>query len=297
MQGWIKLHRKILNHWVSDEPECFAVWMRMLIEANHDSKKRMFNGELIEIKRGQLIFGYPKFSAKSGVSIAKLRRYLTTFKKEGLIDRQISNKYSLITITSYDDYQDSTGKEQAENSRSTGAPQHLKNVKNVKNNNTIVSSKNETAKNDKYCDEFDWIWERKPPRQGTNSKHDAYKACKARLKAGETWHDMAQGLIRYTKFIVGTGKMNTEHVMMMRTFFGPSCHFKQDWSFTDATNTKHNANASAAEQVKAAWEAKQQSGSSKTLGAGGEPVRTEMDKRLGDDAERNPDAVTIEHNT
>jgi len=121
----------------------------MLIEANHDSKKRMFNGELIEIKRGQLIFGYPKFSAKSGVSIAKLRRYLTTFKKEGLIDRQISNKYSLITIASYDDYQDSTGKEQAESSRSTGAPQHLKNVKNVKNNNTIVSSKNETAKNEK----------------------------------------------------------------------------------------------------------------------------------------------------
>lgn len=300
MQGWIKLHRKILNHWVADEPECLAVWVRLLIEANHTTTKRLFNGRMIDIERGQLLFGLQRFTQKSGVSIAKLRRYMRLFEAEGMIDRQKDNKYSLITITCYEDFQDSTGKEHSNVTQTSSKEQHYKNVKNVKNDNNMnVVSKDTTTKKPNgtnvYPEEFEWIWERRPPREGTNNKHDAFKAAKARLKQGHTWHEMAQGVIAYTKYLNNSGDLGTRHVLMLRTFLGPALHFKSDWSFNDATNTKNKPNTSAAEQVKAAWAAKQQSGSSETLGVGGEPVRPEVDQGLGDDTERDTNAVTLEH--
>lgn len=289
MQGWIKIHRQLLEHWVADEPECLAVWVRMLIEANHATKKKLFNGRMTEIQRGQLLFGLQRFSEKSGVSIAKLRRYLKLFMSEGMIDRQVDNKYSLITITCYDDFQESTGKKQAENKLTTSEKQHLKNVKNVKNSNTSVVSDDTTRRKPTgsiiYPDEFNWIWERRPPRVGTNNKHDAFKAAKARIKGGCTWKELAQGLINYSRFLEKTGSLNTPHVMMLRTFFGPAQHYKSDWSIDNDTNTKNNTGGkSAAEQVKAAFSAEEQRNqSSGAVGDGGQLVRTEMDQGLGAD--------------
>ncbi len=145
LNGWIKLHRKILDNWVSQEPELFAVWMRLLIEANHSDAKKMFNGSLVEIKRGQLIFGLPAFSAKSGVSVAKLRRYLDMLKADSMIDRQTTSKYSIITITCFDQYQlddrQIAGKSQADDRQIAGKQQHYKNVKNVNNEKEVVKEK------------------------------------------------------------------------------------------------------------------------------------------------------------
>lgn len=136
MQGWIKLHRKILDHWCASEPEALAVWCRLMLEANHKTNKKMFNGKLIEIKRGQLIFGLNAFSAKSGVSVAKIRRYLKLFETEQMISKQITSKFSVITITCFDDYQgddkQNTSKTQADDKQAT-TPKECKNEKNERN--------------------------------------------------------------------------------------------------------------------------------------------------------------------
>jgi hypothetical protein len=118
-----------MSHWCSEEPEALAVWVRLLMEANHSSIKKLFNGVLVEINRGQTVFGLEAFSKKSGVSIAKLRRYLDLFEKEGMIDRQKTSKYSLITITCYDKYQSEAGKEQADHNQIASKSQHYKNDK------------------------------------------------------------------------------------------------------------------------------------------------------------------------
>jgi hypothetical protein len=135
--GWIKLHRKIMDHWVSQEPELLAVWVRLLCEANHSDVKKLFNGSVVTIKRGQLIFGLDAFSVKSGVSVSKLRRYIKLLETDSMIDRQKTSKYSIITVTCFDDYQSidrqTTGDQQAIDRQSTGNRQHYKNVKNVEN--------------------------------------------------------------------------------------------------------------------------------------------------------------------
>lgn len=133
--GWIKLHRQLLDNWIMSEPEALSVWIRFLLEANHEPKKKILNGSLVEVKRGQLIFGLEAFSARSGVSIAKLRRYLKLLEQDGMIDRLKTAKYSIITIASFESYQSGdrqiASKQQA-NDKQIATPKECKNVENVK---------------------------------------------------------------------------------------------------------------------------------------------------------------------
>lgn len=105
MTGWIKLHRSLMDHWIWGEPEAVVFWVALLMDANHTTVKKLFNGSLVEIKRGQLLFGLESFEKKTGISIRKMRRYLSMMEKEGMIDRQKRNKYSLISIANYEKHQ------------------------------------------------------------------------------------------------------------------------------------------------------------------------------------------------
>ncbi|AHK11851.1 hypothetical protein S349_61 [Shewanella sp. phage 3/49] len=154
LHGWIMLHRKILDNWVSQEPEMLAVWIRILLEANHTDTKRMFNGCHIEIKRGQLIFGLNAFSLKSGVSESKVRRYIKLLEKDGMINRLKTNKYSLISIVNFDSYQgdnsQDTCKPHSNDNQNTIKQQHRNNVKNENNDNKeIMPTKKTPAKKNK----------------------------------------------------------------------------------------------------------------------------------------------------
>lgn len=91
-------------------------------------------------------------------------------------------------------------------------------------------SKQETAKAAKpYPDEFEWIWKHKPERAGGNGKKSAYNACRARIKAGATWRELAEGVKRYAAHCKSEGKIGTPYVMQMTTFFGPDEHFRNEW--------------------------------------------------------------------
>lgn len=130
--GWIKVHRALLDHWCATEPEALSVWVRLLCEANFENKKSMINGCLIDVERGQLVFGLDAFSNKSGVSVAKLRRIISMLESDGMISRQKTSKYSLISISCYDKYQEDdrqiAGKSQAKDNQ-IAAPKEVKNLR------------------------------------------------------------------------------------------------------------------------------------------------------------------------
>lgn len=108
-----------MDHWSASEPEALSVWIRLLCEANYEDKKANVYGQLVDIKRGQLVFGLDAFSARSGVSVKKLRRIIDMLIKDGMLGRQVFNKFSVITITCYDKYQDE-GKQEAGKGQAEG---------------------------------------------------------------------------------------------------------------------------------------------------------------------------------
>lgn len=105
MSGWIKINRDLRNHWCASDPNFLAVWFHLLSSANWQDKKTLINGKLVTVKRGQLIFGLNAWSDKTGVSVKRLRRIIDVFLDDGMLGKQNFSKYSIISITNWEEYQ------------------------------------------------------------------------------------------------------------------------------------------------------------------------------------------------
>ena len=106
--GWIKLHRELLDHWVYDDPEKLKIWLTLLSKASHQNHKINIGYELVELNPGELIFGTIKFADAINVSRDKLYRTVKMFEKDGMIKYDTSTyqgKFSVIKILNWSKYQ------------------------------------------------------------------------------------------------------------------------------------------------------------------------------------------------
>jgi hypothetical protein len=74
---------------------------------------------------------------------------------------------------------------------------------------------------------FSDCWEAYPKRSGGNSRKEAEKAYRARLKTGVDPADMLAGVQRYAAYIRGTEREGTAYVKQAATFFGTGEHWKE----------------------------------------------------------------------
>lgn len=191
--GWVKIHRSIIGHWCSSDPDALAVWVRLICEANFEDKKTSIGGRLIDVKRGQLVFGLNAFSERSGVSVKVLRRVISQLEMDGMLGKQNFNKFSLITITCYDDYQDEgrqrAGKGQAEG-RQRATPKEVKNLRSKETDSTspdddALEGSYEKAKNVPHQAVIDLYHKNLPMLAETKVWNDRRrKALKARWFSG-----------------------------------------------------------------------------------------------------------------
>lgn len=147
MEGWIKVHRKILeNPVVMKDADHLAVWVYLLLNATHKDIPAWFNGEKITLKAGQLITGRKSIAKQLGVNESKIYRVLEALKSEQQIEQLATSRNSLITIVNWSEYQQSEQlTEQLVNSYRTASEQLVNTNKNNKNNknkrNNTVSFK------------------------------------------------------------------------------------------------------------------------------------------------------------
>jgi len=150
MQGWIKVHRKIQDNAISKSPEYFALWIHLLLLANHKKSEFIFNGIKIALESGQFVTGRKKLAEISGVQESKIERILNYLKSEQQIEQQTNNKFRLITIINWDDYQEVEQQtEQPVNNKRTTTEQQLntnKNDNNVKNEENEKTTTGEVEK-------------------------------------------------------------------------------------------------------------------------------------------------------
>ena len=93
-EGWIKLHRKVLdNPIVTKDNDHLAVWIWLLLNASHREHPAVFNGEKITLKPGQLITGRKKLAEECRISESKANRIISEFKSEQQIEQQRFRSY------------------------------------------------------------------------------------------------------------------------------------------------------------------------------------------------------------
>jgi hypothetical protein len=127
-QGWIKLHRQILEwEWYSDN-NCFRLFLHLLLKANH--KEKRFKG--IELKVGSIVTSRDLLARETGLTSQQIRTALTKLISTNEITSVTSSQGTIIQIVSYEKYQVSTNEITNEQPTSNQRATTNNNVKNEK---------------------------------------------------------------------------------------------------------------------------------------------------------------------
>jgi len=109
MEGWIKLHRNSLNHWLYKENRPLTkreAWENMLLIVNYESNKVLINGSLIECERGQCLYSLGRWAKEFNWTIQQIRTFFKLLQNDNMITLENCKKTTRLTICNYDTYQD-----------------------------------------------------------------------------------------------------------------------------------------------------------------------------------------------
>ena len=105
MEGWIKLHRSIIDSAVFTDADVLKVWIWLLCNVAYDDHDVVYLGKVIPLKKGQIITGRQKLSQQIGMSEGKIYRATNILKTLGNITVKSNNRYSIITVQNWLKYQ------------------------------------------------------------------------------------------------------------------------------------------------------------------------------------------------
>ena len=153
MAGWVKVHRDIQNCWIwEDKPFSRGqAFIDLILMVNHEDKKIMFNGSLIEIKRGSGITSLRKLGDNWGWSSKKVKHFLEQLQSDKMLSYKSDSKKTLVTIENYSLYQS----RDFEKKHQSDSEENQKKTKGNSEENQKKTNKNdkEYIKNDKEGEE------------------------------------------------------------------------------------------------------------------------------------------------
>ena len=101
MDGWIKIHRKILEWEWFDDSNTFHVFMYLLLRASIQDTS--FHG--VRVPRGCVVSSIPSMSAATGLTEKQVRNSLNHLKRTGEVAVKRYPKFGLYTVKNDDLYQ------------------------------------------------------------------------------------------------------------------------------------------------------------------------------------------------
>lgn len=128
--GFITLHRKILESAIFENPNELKVWIWCLCRANWSDNTVFFSGEEINVRRGQFIFGRFTGSDECNMNPNTFYKILKKLEKAGMILINSNNKKSLLTVVKYEIYQDGLIDEQQQSNNKVTTKQQQSNTDN-----------------------------------------------------------------------------------------------------------------------------------------------------------------------
>ncbi|HCX8692123.1 TPA: DnaD domain protein, partial [Staphylococcus aureus] len=158
MTGWIKLHRKLLDSPIFQNEKLFKVFAYCLMKASHKDHTQLVGRRVVELEKGQFVFGRKRASEELRLKESTVRDYIKLLENLGTIVVKSDNKFSVITVVNWAIYQSmeensdskndnkSTTNGQQINNKSTTNQQQINTNKNVKNGDNVKNDENEKKK-------------------------------------------------------------------------------------------------------------------------------------------------------
>lgn len=155
MKGWIKIHRKITEHWIWKDEMYLKAWLAILLAVNHEDSKSLIQGELIECKRGQSLMSLQSWVKLFGKhwTLQRVRTFFNLLKDDQMINTEGLRKTTRLTVCNYDNYQF----EQQTNNRQTTDKQQADNTQITTNKKNKNDKKKKKSMPNKSADFIDMI--------------------------------------------------------------------------------------------------------------------------------------------
>jgi hypothetical protein len=128
MEGWIKLHRGLLDWEWYDDPKVFRLFIHCLLKANYEDKD--WRGT--KIFRGSFVTSLQKLSCETKLSVKEIRTILGKLKGKELAIKS-SSQNTVIQVVRYDEYQSGANEGQTNGQTKGNQRATTKNIKNKKN--------------------------------------------------------------------------------------------------------------------------------------------------------------------
>jgi hypothetical protein len=141
MEGWIKIHRKIKDHWIWKSQNRFQWWIDILLSVNHADTKVLIKGNLIECKRGQSVRSLETWARDWNVTKKTVKEFFELLQKDSMLLYESIQISTRITVCNYDNYQievnakETKGKRKVNGEETDTTPKQegLRMIKNEKN--------------------------------------------------------------------------------------------------------------------------------------------------------------------
>lgn len=114
--GFIKLHRKILKWEWYDEPNTMRLFIHLLLTVSIEDN----NWHGVDVKRGSRVSSYSKLAKELNLTIKEIRTALQHLEKTGEVARSAYSKFTVFSISNYDNYQQRGMKKGTQNGTETG---------------------------------------------------------------------------------------------------------------------------------------------------------------------------------
>lgn len=135
--GWIKLYRKLLESPVFDSEKGLKIWVWCLLKANHKDKVIFIGRQRLLVKKGSFIMGGNNAQEVLKIARSTIFHWLHILEREGMVSIKKTNKYTVVTIPKWNDYQDDWHQmdiNSASNETQKNTNKNDNNVKNEKKN-------------------------------------------------------------------------------------------------------------------------------------------------------------------
>lgn len=177
MEGFITLHRKLLNWEWYDDINTSRLFIHCLLRANHKDN----NWRGINVKRGQFISSLSKLASETSLTVKQIRTSLKKLNSTNEVASKGQAQHTVFTINNYDLYQ-GEGKQKASEGQAEGKQRATNNNDNNENNDKYIDqSKIDREKLE--LDSFEYWWKSYPKKQ---AKPAALKAWKKTIKKMDT---------------------------------------------------------------------------------------------------------------
>lgn len=220
MEGWIKLHRKIMDSPVFDNPKLLKTWIWCMCNAAHTTHEVIIGRKNIILNPGEFIFGRKKAARELGISEGTVYDYMHLLETRGSVSLKPNNKYTLVKVENWELYQISIIGDQHQNEQPKIQPsiQPLSTQKTEKRHNRECKDEKESNKGNKEKNNIIY-----PPKGGMSDKtsdipsfplEDALLTVKEVSKKRDFSTELQEAFTRWIKhkYSIGDGFKNAHAV-------------------------------------------------------------------------------------